>query len=190
MALKYTPPKTRRVSIATQVQASIGHKSVKQVYAQRKEAKRIAALPLSGTEQGLAVNQPRLKVQTKKGGWSKVTYTDPNAKSPITFNIRTSGIKDVMYKEPNAWFHPAEAVYSRWINTTVQGQLYSARRQVEGMLKVAVRTGDTEMARKLEQILAMDDVTVAKFRKDWEDAHSDVEIEEYYTYEDETEIVW
>lgn len=175
--------KRPRASIATTVEAGLGHVSAQQVYASRKILN-----PLTGTERGIVVNDPRLKVQSRGGGWARVTYTDPNAPAPITFSIRMNKISDVMHKQPNAWFHPAEAVYSKWINTTKKGADYSARRQVEGMLKVAIKRGDDEMARRLEEILKMSDDKVAAFRKDWEDSHTDEEIDDWYDYEEEE--VW
>lgn len=174
--------KRPRSSVGTQVEAAIGHSSVKQVYAARKTA------PLTGMEKGIVVNQPRLKVQARGGGWARVTYTDPAAGRPITFNVRLSKIKGVMNKQPNAWFHPAEAVYSEWIRSTKAGAMYSARRQVEGMLKVAQTRGDAEMIRKLEAILKKPDKDVAAFRTEWEEAHTDEEIEDFYEYEEEE--VW
>lgn len=175
----------RHVSIATQIQASIGHRSVQEVYAERRQRK---TGPLLGTETNIIVNDPRLKVQVRGGGWAKVTYTDPNASGPVTFSIRMSKIKYYLDKPPSDWFHPAEATYSEWINTTKEGALYSARRQVEGMLKVAVKKGDEELAERLRQILKKDDLTVAQFRQDWLNAHTDVEIEDFYDYEEE--LVW
>lgn len=173
-----------RASIGTQVEAALGHKSIQQVYASR----RVAVKPLTGSERGIVVDMPRLKVQSRGGGWARVTYVDPNAKGPVTFSIRMNKIADVMHKAPNAWFDPAEAVYSKWVNTTTGGARYSARRQVEGMLKVATKRGDMEMAKKLETILGMSDEKVASFRKEWEEAHTDQEIEDWYDYEEEE--VW
>lgn len=178
--------KSPRRSIATTVESALGHKSVKQVYAERKAP---GYGQLTGSERNIVVNDPRLKVQSRKGGWAKVTYTDPNAKSPITFNIRMKEIKDVMNKMPNAWFHPAEAVYSKWINKTTGGKVYSARRQVEGMRKAALKRLDMDEVARLDKILARSDKDVMQFRQEWEDAHTDAEIEDYYEYE-ETVVVW
>lgn len=172
-----------RASVGTQVEAALGHKSIKQVYAERS-----VPTTLTGTEKGIVVNQPRLKVQERGGGWARVTYTDPQAKGPITFSIRMNQIKGVMNKAPNRWFHPAEAVYSKWINSTKAGEVYTARRQVEGMLKASIKKGDLEMASKLEKILKKSDKEVAEFRQQWKDAHTDEEIEDFYEYDDE--IVW
>lgn len=141
------------------------------------------------TVRRVVVNEPRLKVENARGGWSHVTYTDPNANKPIEFNIRTSKIADVMNREANAWFHPAEAVYSEWINSSVSGQKYSARRQVEGMLKVAIKKGDIEMVDKLTAILKMNDDKVAQFRQMWLDAHTDMEIEDFYDYDEDDELI-
>lgn len=172
-----------RASIGTQVEAALGHKSIQQVYATR----RVTVKPLTGAERGIVVDIPRLKVQQRGGGWARVTYTDPNAKGPVTFSIRMNKISDVMHKSPTAWFDPAEAVYSKWINTSKVGAKYTARRQVEGMLKRSIKKGDEEEVRKLEAILAMSDEKVAAFRQEWLATHTDQEIEDYYDYEEEEE---
>lgn len=176
--------KKPRTSTGTVVESAMGHKSAKQVYAARK-----APVELTGNETGLVVNQARLKVQQRGGGWARVTYTDPNAKGPITFNIRMKQISGVMNKAPSAWFHPAEAVYSKWISTTKAGAEYTARRQVEGMYKTALKRGDDKEAERLQGILKKSDKEVAKFRKEWEEAHTDEEISDWYDYEEE-EVVW
>lgn len=177
------PIPKKRASLGTIIESAMGHKSIREVYAGRK-----TPVHLTGAEKGIVVNDPRLKVQNRGGGWARVTYIDPRANGPVTFSIRMKKIEGVMNKEPNAWFHPAEAVYSQWVNYTAKGAKYSARRQVEGMLKVAIKKGDYEMVEKLQYILTLSDDKVEQFRKDWEMAHTNAEIEDWYDYE-EIELV-
>lgn len=186
MAFVHTP-KRRKVSLGTTIEAALSHKSIKDVYAEKKVLEK--NVHLTGAERNLLVNDPRLKVQKRGGGWAKVTYMDTRVGSPVTFSIRMSKIEGVMYKQPTAWFHPAEAVYSQWINYTARGAKYSARRQVEGMLKVAIKKGDSEMVDKLTYILSLNDDKVEQFRKDWLDSHTNEEIEDWYDYEEEEEWV-
>lgn len=180
--------KKRHVALKTVLEAGLGHKSIKQVYAERRELKLSKTTHLTGTEKNLLLNDPRLKIQMGKGGWTKVTYLDPNASGLVTFSIQYAKIKDIITRQPSRFFHPAEAVYSKWINESPAGKMYTARRQVEGMLKVALKRGDVELADKITQILKKSDSTVAQFRADWVNAHSDVEISDWYDYDDV--IVW
>lgn len=176
--------KKPRISLATRLEATFGKMGVKKVYEARKVE------PLTPMSRGLSFNTPRMQVKNIRGGWSKVTYRDPSAKNEVTFHIRTKDIKDALAKGRNAWYAPEEKVYSIWIHGSKAGELYSKRRQVEGMYKASVQKGDLEMAGKLEQILAMSDEKVAQFWDAWTDAHSDTEIEDFFKYEEEVDEAW
>ena len=172
--------KKPRMSLGTRVEASLGKRSAKSVYKGRKVE------PLTGFEKNILVNRERLVVQGRGGGWARVTYRNANdPRGGVTFNIRLSKIKDVMNKPPSIMFHPAEAVYSEWIHTSEAGKYYTNRRQVEGMLKTAIKKGDMEMAEQLRKILAKDDKTVYEFRQAWLNAHEPFEIADFYDYEEE-----
>lgn len=178
------PIPKKRASLGTIIESAMGHKSIKEVYASRK-----VPTHLSGTERNIVVNDPRLKVQSRGGGWARVTYIDPEAKGPVTFSIRMKKIEGVMNKLPSKYSNPAEAVYSVWKNTTTRGAKYSSRRQVEGMLKTAIKKNDYEMAEKLQYILGLSDDKVDQFWKDWSSSHTAEEISDWFDYEDEEEWV-
>lgn len=132
----------------------------------------------------LIVDDPRLKVYKRGGGWARVVYTDPNASTgTIEFSIRMNKIKDALAKTESAWYTRAEGVYAKWIQSTAKGAMYTDRRQVEGMLKVAIRKGDTALADELRALLAKDDRTVSEWRQKWLSEHTDVEIRDFYDYD-------
>lgn len=139
--------------------------------------------PLTGTERNIILNEPRMIVQNRGGGWVRVTYRDVYAGESVTFNIRKTAYLEAMSKG-GRFYDPLQGVYSRWINTTRQGYMYSQRRQVEGMLKVAKIKGDMALVSELERILMMSDEKVARFREEWEKIHSETEIEEFYEYDE------
>lgn len=174
----------RKAAIGNIVKAGFGHKSVGQVRASER-LERSAPLDISKVgPKSIIVNEGRIQAAHSGGGWAKVNYVDPVTRRTVTFNMRTTTLREALGQRKNRWYDPATAVYAKWIKGTRAGQLYSARRQVEGMLKTALKKGDMEMAGKLEQILAMSDEKVLAFRQEWEKAMSDAEVEQFYTYED------
>lgn len=130
-----------------------------------------------------AYDTPRMTVINKKGGWSRVTYTDPAAGRPVTFSIRSNVVKKAFDKPRNKWYQPEEAVYSFWINDYKKGMLYSKRRKVEGALKMA-RKRHPEDVTMWEKILTMSDEKVAQAWDEWVEMHSDEEIIEYFDNSD------
>lgn len=172
----------RKTAIRTYLSAVLEKKSIPQVRAERKAAK---TAPVTGLSGNIIHNEPRLTVQKRGGGWVRATYRDPYAGKEVTFNLRSNIYRQAIGQKQNRWYDAPSAVYSAWINETRAGALYTARRQVEGMLKVAEMKGDIEMAGKLTQVLGMDDEKVAQFRDEWERVHTDSEIEEFYEYEED-----
>lgn len=150
----------------------------------RPRATKGAAKLISRNVPTYLVNEPRIRATVSGGGWAKVTYIDPATGRTATFSMRANTVREALGQKRNRWYDPATAVYSKWIQGTRQGYLYSQRNQVEGMLKTALRKGDVDLAAKLEQVLKMDDEKVARFREEWEKAHTDVEIEDFYKYEE------
>lgn len=132
----------------------------------------------------LIVDEPRLKVYKLKGGWSRVIYTDPEAANPVEFSIRSNEIKDLLEKKDTLWDKKPERIYSHWINTTEAGQLYTERRRVEGMLKIAVMTGDKELEAEIREVLRGSDKEVAAWRMRWLMDRTDLEIAEFYKYKE------
>lgn len=132
-------------------------------------------------------DNPRMTVTSRGGGWARVTYRDPAAKGPVTFNLRMSEVKKSFAKKATAWYEPETDVYRKWIGSTKAGEMYSKRRRAEGALKVAERKGDEEMAEAWRKVLRMSDEKVAAFWDEWTSSMSDVELDEYFEY-DEDEI--
>lgn len=179
--------KKPRASLATRLEATFKKTSIGQVYEERKAARNA---PLTPMTPGLAFNSPTMQVMYKKGGWATVTYRDPAAMNVITFRVRSNAIREKLNIPRTQWTSPEGAVYSQWIKNTSAGQMYTKRRQVEGMLKTSIAKGDTEMEKKLRQILQMPDKDVAKFWDAWRDAHTDVEIDEFFDYEEQLDEAW
>ena len=179
--------KKPRASLGTRVEAAFKKTSIGQVYEQRRAAKNA---PLTPMTPGLSFNSPTMQVMHKKGGWSTVTYRDPAAMNVVTFKVRSNTIKEKLKIPRTKWTSPEGAVYSQWIRNTEVGGLDAKRRQVEGMLKVAIIKKDVELEQKLRQILQMPDRDVAKFWDAWRAAHTDVEIDEFFDYEDYLDEAW
>lgn len=175
----------RRINVGDVVTAAFTRRSVPEVRAERLASRRQMNTALVPGAQGVRT-QGRLSYQHRGGGWTRVTVRDVALGIETTFSLRTPVFSELLHKR-GMFYDPAQAMYSRWINTTKAGYLYSQRRQVEGMLKTAIKKGDVEMASKLEQILKMSDEKVAQFREAWVDAHTDVEMDEFYEYDDTTE---
>lgn len=133
----------------------------------------------------LIVDEPRLKVYKLKGGWSRVVYTDPAAAGPVEFSIRTKEIAEELKAMDTIWKVKPERVYSKWINTTAAGKTYVERRRVEGMLKVAIKRGDTALEEEIRKVLEGSDEAVAAWRMRWLMDKSDIEIAEFYDYDED-----
>lgn len=176
--------KARRFSTRDMITAVVKRMSPRQVREERlasRRNRRAAVVPgQSGT-----TTMGRMSYRKVGGGWSRVTVAEPDGRT-VTFSLRTPRLNEILNGK-GLFYDPAYKAYSEWINTTGGGYLYSQRRQVEGMRKAALKKGDLEEAAKLEQILKMSDEKVARFREEWLEAHSDVEIDEYYEYENTTE---
>lgn len=150
-----------------------------------KSKRSLRTTSLSYVKAKTVIDQPRLRVTQGNFGWVKVRYTSPQGKD-VTFNARPSFVREaIRSRQGSRYFTDAEAVYSAWIQNTRAGQLYTARRQVEGMVKTARIKGDEETAQALEKVLEGSDQQVAEFRQAWLDAHTDTEIEDFYKYEKE-----
>lgn len=172
----------RKAALSTYLSAVFERKSIPQVRAERravKQARRDVVAPGAGD----IIDQPRIRAQTRGGGWARVTYRDAYAGTEVTFNIRSNVLREALNQKQNRWYDPATAVYSAWIRGTRQGYLYSQRRQVEGMVKTARARGDEALAQRFEKVLGLSDEKVAQFREEWEKAHSDSEIEQFYMYD-------
>lgn len=172
----------RKAALGTYLSAVLQRKSIPQVKAERIAERKS---PVTAMSENIVHSEPRLIVQSRGGGWVKATYRDVYAGKEVTFNLRSNIYRQAINQKRNRWYDAPSAVYSAWINETRAGALYTARRQVEGMLKVAEMKGDVQMAGKLTQILGMDDEKVAQFRDEWERVHTDSEIEEFYEYEED-----
>ena len=176
--------KARRVSTRDMITAVVKRMSPQQARERRlasRRNRRSAVVPgQSGT-----TTTGRMSYRKVGGGWSRVTVAEPDGRV-VTFSLRTPKLNEIL-EGKGLFYDPAYKAYSEWINTTRGGYLYSQRRQVEGMRKAALKKGNLDEAAKLEQILKLSDEKVARFREEWLEAHSDVEIDEYYEYENTTE---
>lgn len=137
----------------------------------------------------LIIDDPRFKVYKQGGGWARVEYKGSTAGGWVKFHIREKEIREIIAKSDTMFWSRGDAVYSKWIQSTDMGQLYTHRRQVEGMLKVAIRKSAkdpamAEMATKLEALLKKSDKEVAEWHQKWLDEHTKVEKAEYYDYKD------
>lgn len=174
----------RRVSTRDMITAVVDRISPRQARDQRLASRRSRRTAVTPGQAGVTT-MGRMSYQKVGGGWSRITVAEPDGRV-VTFSLRTPRLNEILNGK-GLFYDPAYKAYSEWINTTRVGYLHSQRRQVEGMLKTARKKGDIEEASKLEQILKMSDEKVAQFREEWLDAHSDVEIDEYYEYENTTE---
>lgn len=153
-------------------------------------AKKYSAPVKPATPGKVVLENPRMTVTSRGGGWARVTYRDPRASTPVTFSMRMSEVKKSFAKKATAWYEPETDVYRKWIRSTKAGELHSKRRQVEGALKIAERKGDEEMADAWRKVLQMSDEKVAQFWDEWTDSMSDVELDEYFEYdEDDFKVV-
>ena len=174
----------RRVSTRDMITAVVDRISPRQARDRRLASRRGRRTAVTPGQAGVTT-MGRMSYQKVGGGWSRVTVAEPDGRV-VTFSLRTPRLNEILNGK-GLFYDPAYKAYSEWINTTRVGYLHSQRRQVEGMLKTARKKGDIEEASKLEQILKMSDEKVAQFREEWLEAHSDVEIDEYYEYENTTE---
>lgn len=174
----------RRVSTRDMITAVVNRISPQQARDQRLASRRTRRTAVTPGQSG-ATTMGRMSYRKVGGGWSRITVAEPDGRV-VTFSLRTPRLNEILNGK-GLFYDPAYKAYSEWINTTRAGYLYSQRRQVEGMLKTALKKGDIDEASKLEQILKMSDEKVAQFREEWLEAHSDVEIDEYYEYENTTE---
>lgn len=174
----------RRVSTRDMITAVVDRISPQQARDSRLASRRNRRTAVTPGQAGVTT-MGRMSYQKVGGGWSRVTVAEPDGRV-VTFSLRTPRLNEILNGK-GLFYDPAYKAYSEWINTTRVGYLHSQRRQVEGMLKTARKKGDIEEASKLEQILKMSDEKVAQFREEWLEAHSDVEIDEYYEYENTTE---
>ena len=206
----------RRPSLGTTIQAASQHKSASQIYQDRRVEKarhkanreaiaksdldpKVIDAPVpykrdylsknAGSYGQLIVDNPRLKVYDQGGGWARVVYTGPTAGEPVVFSIRKKLINDAIARPNGLFYNKAEGVYSKWINETKAGAMYTHRRQVEGMLKVAIRKSASDpeyaaMVDKLQKLLKKSDAEIAAWHQKWLDEHSKVEKEEFYDYTD------
>ena len=118
-----------------------------------------------------------ISVVKRKGGWVNVT------RDGTTFAVRADKAREIMAGGKQRYSTVGDRLYSEWINNTQGGQMHTARRQVEGMQKKAIKNGDFEMAGALGEVLNRSDVTVAKWYDKWKATTSDKEIEEFYSYD-------
>lgn len=176
--------KARRFSTSDMITAVVKRMSPQQVREQRLASRRNRRSAVVAGQKGVTT-MGRMSYRKVGGGWSRVTVAEPDGRV-VTFSLRAPKLNEILNGK-GLFYDPAYKAYSEWINTTRGGYLYSQRRQVEGMLKTALKKGDIDEASKLEQILKMSDEKVARFREEWLEAHSDVEIDEYYEYENTTE---
>ena len=176
--------KAKRFSTGDMITSVVKRISPQQARDQRLASRRNRRTAVVPGQSGVTT-MGRMSYQKVGGGWSRVTIAEPDGRM-VTFSLRTPKLNEILNGK-GLFYDPAYKAYSEWINTTRAGYLYSQRRQVEGMLKTARKKGDIDEAAKLEQILKLSDEKVAQFREEWLEAHSDVEIDEYYEYENTTE---
>lgn len=127
----------------------------------------------------------RITVSRENFGWVKVQYKDVGSNKVIETNIRPKMWQQIE-SEVNAGkkYKSVEGIfYNKWRTGTSAGRLYSDRRQVEGMLKVAIERKDTKLIEELTEVLSRGDEAVSRWYQKWLSEHSNEEIEEFYDYE-------
>ena len=126
----------------------------------------------------------RITVSSKNFGWVKVEYKDVGAGKTIEANIRPKMWEDIQRAvDSGKKYKSIEGVfYTKWRTETTAGRLYSDRRQVEGMLKVAIERGDTRLIDEITEVLKKGDDAVSRWYQKWLSEHSEEEIEEFYDY--------
>ena len=121
-----------------------------------------------------------MNIMHKLGGWSEVSFMRDGRF--VKMKLRSNIVNDELKKGHMRFNNASDRLYSEWINNTVAGKTYTARRQVEGMLKIALDKGDVAMAEELTQVLSKSDSKVLAYRQKWEREHSDDQIEQFYYY--------
>lgn len=163
-------------------------KSDKPVYLGHRFDRYLAAGGVAEKEQRAArtyLNLPKIRTSSNNFGWVRVEIKIGGR--DVGFNMRPKDY-DRLMAQPIGVGTQQGKFYSWYINNTRSGQLYTARRQVEGMAKTARIKGNDAYADYLEQeVLSRSDEYVAKWRKEWEDAMSDKEMEDFYDYEEVTD---
>lgn len=128
----------------------------------------------------------RIVVRENGFGWYKVQYKDVARDGMVVeTNIRPSMWNEILSEvDSNKKYKTVEGVfYHKWRTETTAGNLYSTRRQVEGLLKASIERGDTAFTEELQEVLKKGDEAVYKWHQKWLSEHSNEEIEEYYDYE-------
>lgn len=128
----------------------------------------------------------RILVRENGFGWYNVQYKDVGADGRIVeTNIRPKMWEAIRTEvDSNKKYKTIEGVfYHKWRNETTSGAMYSARRQVEGLLKASIERRDTAFTEELQEVLKKGDEAVYRWYEKWLSEHSNEEIEEYYDYE-------
>lgn len=134
------------------------------------------------------LNTKWINVRQKNFGWAEMTITDKATGKKSIFNIRPSMVKQAKEEARKSVFTtPQGVLYSKWINTTKQGKLYTDRRQVEGILEVAETTGNTALIEVVKEVLAKGDVYVSDwYHNFWLPNMSRDELDVFYEGSDDT----
>lgn len=135
---------------------------------------------------GIVAGNAFITVSKKGFGWYNVQYKDvARGGKVVEANIRPKMWNEIQAEvDSGKKYKTYEGVfYKHWRSGTTAGRLYSARRQVEGIGKVAYERGDTQLMKEVEEVLRKGDEAVYKWYQKWLREHSDEEIEEFYDYE-------
>lgn len=127
----------------------------------------------------------RITVTQKNFGWVHVEYKDVGGQKTIETNIRPKMWESITAEvDANKKYKTVEGVfYHTWRTDTKAGQYYSARRQVEGIAKVAYERGDSKLMKEVEEVLSKSDEAVYQWYQKWLKEHTNEQIEEFYNYE-------
>lgn len=126
----------------------------------------------------------RITVSQNNFGWVKVQYKDVAGEKTVETNIRPKMWNDIM-SQVNAGkkYKTVEGIfYHTWSTETTAGKLYSDRRQVEGIAKVAYERGDMELLKEVNEVLTKSDEAVSKWYHEWLSKHTNEQLEEFYDY--------
>jgi hypothetical protein len=127
----------------------------------------------------------RIIVSKENFGWVKVKYNDVAGEKMVETNIRPK-MWNAIQSEVNAGkkYKTVEGIfYHKWSTETTAGKLYSTRRQVEGIAKVASERGDMELLNEVREVLMKSDEAVARWYEQWLAKHTNEQLEEFYDYE-------
>lgn len=131
----------------------------------------------------ILVQTENFTARDKGYGWVEVKT---NLKGhDITANVRKGWFNQKMNAPRNRYSQSNEQVfYSNWIRDYGAGSRFTARRHVEGMLKVAIDTDNPLNIDLFNRVLSMSDKDVERFWNEWCAKNSDQEILDYFANSD------